>query len=448
MNMRSFFPLAISLCLFAGLPAHADLVSKTKAAQSDSTQHNIVREATFTQTEQALKARLSELKAQQQALEAEAEQLNQMFSDNEKILAGLEETLRLEAGSLGEVFGVVRQAGREINAERFNAPAAINQADMDTALEAISDAKSLPSLSTLTAFWQGMLNELKNSGDIRTESVSVRDDDGVVSNQTVVRLGNIGLVNRQGYLEWDSVRQQANQLPVVEKGGLNTAKLSALPKGELALLDPTRGTVLKQLANTPALMDRFEQGGIVGKIIAVLLAVGLLIALVRGISMFRARMAINKQIKTPTQPGNNPLGRILNVYANEPDRSLDTLELRLMEAIMDEQQHFEKGLSMLKLLAALAPMLGLLGTVTGMIETFQVITQYGNGDPTIMAGGISMALVTTVMGLVAAIPLLLAHNVLSTQADTLRGMLEKVGVSLVAEQSESTQNVTPIVKLA
>ncbi|KKD60583.1 flagellar motor protein MotA [Grimontia sp. AD028] len=444
--MKTFSVLVLSALLLSS-PASANLVSDTKAAQAESKQHNVVREAGFNTTEQALKTKLAELQAEQAALEAEAEQLSTTFSTNEETLAALEETLRLETGSLGEVFGVVRQAGREVNAERYNAPATINQPDMDKALDAISDAKSLPSLPTLTAFWKGMLQELKNSGEIGSESVSVRDSNGVVTPQDVLRLGNIGLVNNDGYLEWDSTRQQANELPAVD-GGLNSASISSLPSGELALVDPTRGTVIKQLANTPTLADRFDQGGVVGKIIAALLAVGLIIALVRGFSMFRARIAIAKQIRTPMQPGNNPLGRILNVYRNEPDRSLDTLELRLMEAIMDEQQHFEKGLSMLKLLAALAPMLGLLGTVTGMIETFQVITQYGNGDPTIMAGGISMALVTTVLGLVAAIPLLLAHNILSTQADTLRGTLEKVGVSLVAEQSETSNNVRPIVKLA
>ncbi|EOD79869.1 MotA/TolQ/ExbB proton channel family protein [Grimontia indica] len=444
--MKTFSVLVLSALLLSS-PSSANLVSDTKTAQAESKQHNVVREAGFNAAEQALKTKLAELQAQQTALETEAEQLSKTFSTNEETLAALEETLRLETGSLGEVFGVVRQAGREVNAERYNAPATMNQPDMDKALDAISDAKSLPSLPTLTAFWKGMLQELKNSGEIGSESVSVRDSNGVVTPQDVLRLGNVGLVNNDGYLEWDSTRQQANELPVVD-GGLNSASVSSLPSGELALVDPTRGTVIKQLANTPSLADRFDQGGVVGKIIAALLAVGLIIALVRGFSMFRARIAIAKQIRTPMQPGNNPLGRILNVYRNEPDRSLDTLELRLMEAIMDEQQHFEKGLSMLKLLAALAPMLGLLGTVTGMIETFQVITQYGNGDPTIMAGGISMALVTTVLGLVAAIPLLLAHNILSTQADTLRGTLEKVGVSLVAEQSETSNNVRPIVKLA
>ncbi|CZF85595.1 MotA/TolQ/ExbB proton channel family protein [Grimontia marina] len=444
--MKRFSVFALSAMLLSA-PVTADLVSETKTAQAESQQHNVVRESGFSATERTFKAKLAELKAQQVALETETEQLSAAFSSNEETLAALEETLRLETGSLGEVFGVVRQTGREVNAERYNAPATINQNGMDNALHAISDAKSLPSLPTLTAFWKGMLQELKNSGEIGSETVNVRDSSGVVTPQEVLRLGNIGLVNNDGYLEWDSTRQQANELPVVD-GGLNSASISSLPTGDLALMDPTRGTIVKQLANTPSLVDRFEQGGVVGKIIAALLAVGLIIALVRGFSMFRARLAIAKQIKTPMQPGNNPLGRILNVYRNEPDRSLDTLELRLMEAIMDEQQHFEKGLSMLKLLAALAPMLGLLGTVTGMIETFQVITQYGNGDPTIMAGGISMALVTTVLGLVAAIPLLLAHNILSTQADTLRGTLEKVGVSLVAEQSEASNTVQPIVKLA
>ena len=154
--------------------------------------------------------------------------------------------------------------------------------------------------------------------------------------------------------------------------------------------------------------DRLNAGGVVGKIILGLLAIGLIIALVRGVSLVIARQKITKQLKNLNQPEDNPLGRVLAVYQKDKHRSVEALELRLLEAVVDEQTHLEKGLSMLKLLAALAPMLGLLGTVTGMIETFQVITQFGNGDPKVMAGGISMALVTTVLGLVAAMPLLLS----------------------------------------
>lgn len=205
---------------------------------------------------------------------------------------------------------------------------------------------------------------------------------------------------------------------------------------QAAVVDPSRGIMLEQLANSPELSDRLEHGGIVGKIILGLLAIGLGISLFRGIKLTLVRQQINKQLKSPTQPGDNPLGRVLSVYNKEQKRSVEALELRLLETIVDEQQGLEKGLSMLKLLAALAPMLGLLGTVTGMIETFQVITQFGNGDPTIMAGGISTALVTTVLGLVSAMPLLLAHNILSSQAENIRTILEKQGISLVAEQAE------------
>ncbi len=133
------------------------------------------------------------------------------------------------------------------------------------------------------------------------------------------------------------------------------------------------------------------------------------------------------------------MGRILQAFDNDKQQSIDAIELRLLERILDEQHGLEKGLSMLKLMAALAPMLGLLGTVTGMIETFQVITQFGNSDPKVMAGGISMALVTTVMGLVAAMPLLLAHNFLSSRAEAIKGTLEKQGVSIVAQRAESEQ---------
>jgi biopolymer transport protein ExbB len=205
----------------------------------------------------------------------------------------------------------------------------------------------------------------------------------------------------------------------------------------LMALDVTRGDLIAQLANVPTLQDRINHGGIVGQIIIGLLVVGVLIGVVRGGALLLTNAKINKQLKsaeTPTE--DNALGRILSVYQQDSSPNVEALELRLLEAVMDEQQHLERGLSMIKLLAALAPMLGLLGTVTGMIETFQTITQFGNADPRVMAGGISMALITTVLGLIAAMPLLLIHNVLSSKAESVRNILEKQGIGLVAERAE------------
>ncbi|MDD1781027.1 MotA/TolQ/ExbB proton channel family protein [Enterovibrio sp. ZSDZ35] len=434
-------PLLLVTSLFSPLAISDDLTKETLRAQQVAQQHNVVRESGFVADEQALQAKLDALKAQQQRLETETTTLSETFTDNEQKLSALEENLRLETGSLGEVFGVVRQATKELSLARENRPATIDDAALNDAIEKIENAKALPSLATLTSLWTGIENELAKSGEIAEITVNTRNAQGVLSETPAVRLGNIALVNEAGYLAWHSANQQATQFSTMPEDGVNLATIEKAKVGDFVLFDPTFGVLLDQLSLTPTLKDRFEQGGIVGKVITAILIIGLGIALVRGLILVKTRISMSNQMKRPEQPGENPLGRVLNVYHSEPDRTLDTLELRLMETILDEQQGFEKGLSMLKLLAALAPMLGLLGTVTGMIETFQVITQYGNGDPTVMAGGISMALVTTVMGLITAMPLLLAHNLLSTQADTMRGILEKVGVSLVAEQSEKADSV-------
>ncbi|KKX73518.1 flagellar motor protein MotA, partial [Vibrio parahaemolyticus] len=106
---------------------------------------------------------------------------------------------------------------------------------------------------------------------------------------------------------------------------------------------------------------------------------------------------------------------------------VEALELRLLEAVVDDQTHPEKGVSMLQLLAELAPMLGLLGTVTGMIETFQVITQFGNGDPKVMAGGNSMGVGAKGVGLGGGKPLALGANEVRAQGGGSRHILENQG---------------------
>lgn len=433
--------LAGALCLLS-LPftasASTALVEKTQQEQQIQQAHNAQREAGFKQTEEQIKARRDALIVQRDRLQRETEQLSATFSRNENNLAKLEEQLRLETGSLGELFGVVRQAAKDLNAEmRFSVTGA-DRRQYQAVVEDIVDAKALPSMPQLSGLWQGMTDQIVASSELRNVSVPYINGEGYQAEVPAYRLGAIGLIGEQGYLAWDGKRQIAKAyLKQPENGPVHSSLAALQQTGQQAIVvDPSRGVMLEQLANSPELSDRIEHGGVVGKIILGLLAVGGIIALYRGGKLMVIRQQIKAQLKNPTQPGNNPLGRVLGVYDKEQNRSVEALELRLLEAIVDEQQGLEKGLSMLKLLAALAPMLGLLGTVTGMIETFQVITQFGNGDPTVMAGGISMALVTTVLGLIAAMPLLLAHNILGTQAETIRNILEKQGISLVAEQAE------------
>ncbi|CAH6890515.1 MotA/TolQ/ExbB proton channel family protein [Vibrio chagasii] len=451
----SLKPLATLLCItslsfsaFSATDSTAQLVNKAKSENRAQGSHNVVREADFKKTEQELKAIKAELEAKRTSVQNATDVLTKTFSDNENKLARMEEKLRLETGSLGELFGVVRQHAKEIDRELFETVTNVDRAEHTETVYDIVDAKSLPSLTQLTGLWLSMVEQIKASAEISKPSISLVNNEGVSQTVDAYRIGAIGLVTEHGYAWWDSKLQDAVVYLKQPDNGPTFESLSGLAAGEVTnvVVDPSRGFMLEQLALTPSLQDRLEAGGVVGKVILGLLAIGLIIALVRGVSLAITRQKIRAQLKSPEQAGDNPLGRILAVYNKEQNQTVEALELRLLEAVVDEQTHLDKGLSMLKLLAALAPMLGLLGTVTGMIETFQVITQFGNGDPKVMAGGISMALVTTVLGLVAAMPLLLAHNILSTQSENIRNILEKQGIGLVAEQAEKTTDANPVVK--
>src|SRR5690606_31577791 len=207
--------------------------------------------------------------------------------------------------------------------------------------------------------------------------------------------------------------------------------LSALP---VLPVDPSRGSLLEQLQRQPELWDRVQQGGLVGWVIMVLGIFGLLLAIWRMAYLSGVGRKVASQTRELNAPrSDNPLGRIIGVLGPKPQLSdLETLELKLDEAILQETPPLERGQPLLKLLAAVAPLLGLLGTVTGMIVTFQAITQSGGGDSRLMADGISQALVTTVQGLVVAIPLLFLHSLLASRSKGLIQLLEQQSAGLIA----------------
>ncbi|EGR3962898.1 MotA/TolQ/ExbB proton channel family protein [Vibrio cholerae] len=437
---KTTLALALSLPFAFASVANASnsLVQQATQEKAQQQQHNQQRETGFVQTAQELQAAKAELLTERNRLQKEADQLSSQFSDNENTLARLEETLRLETGSLGEMFGVVRQNAKELQSELDRSVTGVEPRAHQQSIDDVVAAKTLPSMAQLRGLWQAMSEEIRASGQVQTTEIQWLNGQGETQTVPALRLGSLGLISEQGYVKWDNARQQALSYQQLPSDFPTFSHIRTLIDGDVVIMkvDPSRGVLLEQLALTPTLSQRLQAGGVIGNVILVLLGVGLIIALYRGAILATLRQKIKAQLKNPEQPGNNPLGRILAVYNKEQQRSVEALELRLLEAVVDEQNHLETGLSMLKLLAALAPMLGLLGTVTGMIETFQVITQFGNGDPKVMAGGISMALVTTVEGLIAAIPLLLAHNILSAQAEAIRNILEKQGIGLVAQQAE------------
>lgn len=439
MNKKTACLAAVFAFSFLSLAhANTNLVSEAKKEHSAQQLENQQRENAFLETERELTLLKQKLEEQKRELEQQNADLASEFSDNEVTLSHLEEELRVESGSLGELFGVVRQHAKELNADLNDSVTAIGQQAERAAVDSIVAAQTLPDIHQLKQLWHVMQQQVLASGQVTTLDVNLINAQGEAEPTAATRIGHFALLTEQGYVHWHQDKQFATPYSKLPDNLPSQTQLRDAEGDNVVslLIDPTRGVLLEQFANAPSLSERFAAGGAVGKVIATLLLIGLIIALYRGAMLLVTKRKINIQLKSSTPLIDNPLGRILAVYSKEQPRSVEALELRLLEAIVDEQTGLEKGLSMLKLLAALAPMLGLLGTVIGMIETFQVITQFGNGDPKVMANGISMALVTTVLGLVAAMPLLLAHNVLSGLAQEIRNTLEKQGIGLVAQQAE------------
>ena len=165
-------------------------------------------------------------------------------------------------------------------------------------------------------------------------------------------------------------------------------------------------------------------------------AVGLLLALERLVSLTLIRTKVNSQLKSDTFKDNNPLGRVMMVKDKYPDADTEAMELHLTEAILSEVPKLGRNLTIIKIISVVAPLMGLLGTVTGMINTFQAITLFGTGDPKLMAGGISQALVTTVLGLVVAIPMTLLYAMLNTRSKNIVFILQEQAAGVIAERAE------------
>jgi biopolymer transport protein ExbB len=438
--MRYILTTLLFLLLSLSVSADSALLTTTQHAKQAELTLNKQREGDFHTQQKALTDARERLIVRQQALQSNIDSLSKQFTENEGALAETEKKLHLESGSLGELFGVVRQVAKELQVTFNTSTLMIGHVENEQVIEEIVNAKKLPSTAQLYGLWRTFDDQLKAGSQVRSVTVPFVQPDGLIIDKEVVRVGAFGLLDEGGYLQWNGQLNDAKPYPVQPPKGPTVKDINS--ENQLITFDPSQGKLLNQLALKPTLMQRFEQGAGVGKVIVGLLVIGLIIGFAQGIFLAISRTKISVQQKDSENIGNNALGRILSVY--KYDSSPNALELRLYETILDEQQKLDRGLSMLKLLAALSPMLGLLGTVTGMIETFQVITEYGNADPKVMAGGISMALVTTVLGLVAAMPLLLLHNVLNSQAESIRTVLEKKGVGLVAQRAEQDADLQKV----
>ena len=365
--------------------------------------------------------------------------LSQSYEQNETSLAELEERLQIRVGNFGELFGVVRDVAGDTVGEVLSSLASAQYPDRAELVRDMAQADELPSLEDLRGLQLMLLEEMAQSGQVVRFDAEITDPSGQTAVGEVIRVGAFNLVHDGRFLNRDTATGALQILPRQPAGRyLNMAEdLAEATSGVVDMaIDPSRGQLLGLLIQAPGLGERIQQGGYVGYTIIGMGIIGLLIALWRLVVLQGAGTRIRSQLKTSEANEDNALGRILSVYERHQSGNLDALALKLDEAIMREAPILERYQGILKVFAAVAPLLGLLGTVVGMIITFQQLTLFGTGDPKLMAGGISQALITTVLGLIVAIPLVLLHSVVSSSSQSLVEILEEQSAGLIARRAE------------
>lgn len=412
------------------------LVKENKIKQDN---FNKEREARFLRERNNQRSLLNAAKAEQKREEDRTDRLKAQYEANDKKLAELEEQKFLKAGSLGEMIGVVRQRAGNTASSLKRSMVSAQFPNRHQKLEQLAQAKVFPQIPEIRSLWVEMQNEMTEQGKVVKFKTDIINTQGRKEPRDMVRVGAFNLISSGEYLVFDGEDiKQLTRSPHSRFTGLIDGFESASSGFEALALDPSRGGILTQEVKRESWPERvMNYAGPVGAAIGGVLAVGLLIVLERLFSLMSLRGKMAAQAKSST-PGNNPLGRIMAVYLANKDDDVENLELKLDEAVLKETPKIEARITIIKVFAAVAPLMGLLGTVTGMIETFQSITLYGTGDPKIMAGGISSALITTVLGIVAALPLILSHSFVSGISKGLVHMLEEQSTGLIAQHQEES----------
>ncbi len=423
-----------------------ELLELVKQGAYKENQENKRREAEFAREKSKQQSMLAQARNTQQQEERRSDRLEAEFKVNEGKIAKLEEDLSHELGALKELFGVLQQVSGDAKAV-FNASIISAQFPGREAYlnELIAKASSseLPTIDEIARLWYEVQREMTESGKIVKFVTDVQYPNGEIVSKEIVRVGTFNLIADGKYLEWRTKYQNVSELPRQPKDRFleTAANLQNLTEGYTAFgLDVSRGAILGLLIQDPSILERIDQGGIIGYIIIYGLGpLSLLLIIFSGLKLVVTRGKVKAQIRSDVVNENNPLGRVLSVYDSNKNVDVETLELKLDEAILKEIPSLERFLTLIKVIAAVAPLMGLLGTVTGMINTFQSMTLFGTGDPKLMAGGISQALVTTVLGIVVALPTLFLHSIVAGWSKDIVHTLEEQSAGIIAVHAEQGQ---------
>lgn len=435
----------------ASAPATAttldQLLNQVRTMDVRDAKDNLEREARFKANTDQQAALLKQADAEKAALNNESAALVRQFEENDKEIARLQQDRDAKAGNLGEMFGVLRQAAGDFASEARNSSLTMAFPDRIALIDRLAQTKSMPPIEDLQRFWFEQQREMTEGGKVKVINAPVIDLDGTKTTQKVTLIGPFVSIADGKFLQYatgaDAFSYPAKQPPSKFRsiaGDFETED----PGYHSMVVDPTRGVILTLYSQRPTLMERIHMGGWVGYLIIFVGVIGGILAVYQFIYLSKVTTKVDAQLANLTRLGDdNPLGRVLLAFKgkNTPEgEEAEVLELRISEAVMRELPPIQRIQSFLKLAVAAGPLMGLVGTVIGMIETFQVITESGSGDPKLMAAGISAAMIATVLGLGIAIPLLFINSALQSRSKRIVQILDEQSTGLLAEIMERKVN--------
>ena len=420
-----------------------ELVKSGKFAESEEATK---RENRFNREKNRQQTLLANAKAERAKLEAIATSLEATFEANEAKLNLLEDQLKTRLGSLYETFGHLQGVASDTE-DYFKTAITSGQFGKDREVflgdlaKKMGEGVSVATIEEIEELWYELSRELVASGTVEKFKATVIDNDGESTVEDVVRIGNFNAVAEGKYLTYLSKRGAYETLPRQPGRYLDgTYDIFDEDSGFVQFaVDPTGpqgGALLVNLISLPSFFEQIQYGRITGYTIILLFLIAIGVFGWRFYALFTINGAVKKQAAGESA-AENPLSRIFAV-ADQNKTDTETLELKLAEQILIERAEIDQYIWVVRLIAVISPLLGLFGTIIGMINTFQAITLFGTGDPKTMAGGISEALVTTMLGLMCAIPATFMAAALSNYSKGILAILEEQSTGMVAVRAEET----------
>jgi biopolymer transport protein ExbB len=414
-----------------------DLLKQIRDSAQASARIDADREQRFIKNKNDQAAQLAQAEAEQHTAQAKADGIRSRYESGAKELAALKQQLTGQVGDVAQIYAAVRETAAEYKGIANDSFLTAQYPERLQLLDKLAAPDSTPSERDLEGFWFVLQQEMSENGKVVRFPATLIGSDGQPQKSKITRIGTFTAFDDKG--QYLLMQNGSLVLPERQTQDTGLAKHFSETGGwQPMAIDPTRGNLLALEAQRPQLIDRIRQGGVVGYVIILLgvIGVGLAGFQLWYLTTIGARM--NRQLQNLKQPlRDNPLGRVLASLSDfSAERDPEVLETRLSEAVLREVPRIERFQPFLRMIVAAGPLLGLLGTVTGMIITFQVITEVGAGDPKVMAGGISQAMISTVLGLLIAIPILFINSVLSARSRMLVQILDEQSAGLLARELE------------